>query len=63
FTSEFGKGSGGSRVLWSSGVTVNVHHAVCDRLIVPPARLSQATRCVSGFLMLRHHHDQTPWVL
>ncbi|CAN0448989.1 unnamed protein product, partial [Ectocarpus fasciculatus] len=27
FTSEFGKGSGGSRVLWSSGVTVNVHHA------------------------------------
>ena len=27
FTSEFGKGSGGSRVLWSSGVTGNAYHA------------------------------------
>ena len=47
FTAEFGMGSGGSRSLWSSGVTVNAYHAVfCVRLL--PSRLIGSVH-VSGY--------------
>ena len=63
-------GSGGSRVLWSSGVTGHAYHAECvvdavsDRLMSASVL---AGECVPGFPsgcpLDRYHGDQTPWVL
>ena len=48
FTAEFGKGSGGSRTLWSSGEKGNANHA--DEIV---SRVSAVVCCQS----------QTTWVL